>query len=450
MDPLSSISFGGRDSLTLYLSHREWILSCKNVGRIRWIVAAFLFVETILNYLDLQTISVLAPKLTKEIGLSNVQYADIVLAFQVAYLITFTLGGWVIDRLGIRWGLALSIMWWSLAEVATTYAHTGSQLMVYRFLLGLGYPGAYLAAAKTASEWYPPQERGFITGVYTSGATVGATLAPPLIAWLALNYSWRDAFFLTGVAGLVYAIAWTLFYRDPDQHPLLSERERIYIFADRDKEQKRSPAVWDTLSLLLNNRYFWAIVIGRMIGDSPWAFYVYWIPKFLSTSEHLNLRAIGLVAWVPFLFSDLGSLGGGWFSGLLIRRCRSPVKSRMRVMVVCASVTAFTFLIHFTQGTAFILALMSLMMFSEMAWMVNLSTLPVDVFPQEIVGTAVGLTTAGAIIGQLALTFAIGHIVQVYSYTPIFFIMSCLAPIAYCVVRLILRQAPDPVVRSSA
>lgn len=425
-------------------------MSSKNVGRIRWVVAAFLFVETILNYLDLQTLSVLAPKLTKEMGLSNLQYANLVVAFQMAYLITFTLGGWVIDRLGIRWGLTLSMVWWSLAEMATSYAHTGSQLMVYRFLLGLGYPGAYLAAAKTASEWYPPQERGFITGIYTSGATVGATVAPPLIVWLALNYSWRDAFFLTGFAGLVYAVGWALFYRDPQRHPWLSERERDYIFADRDKEKKGGPTVRHTLSFLFKSRYFWAIIIGRMIGDSPWVFYIYWIPKFLSTSENLNLRAIGLIAWVPFLFSDVGSLGGGWFSGLLIRRGRGPVKSRLRVMLVCACATAFTFAIHFTQATAIIVALMSLMMFCEMAWMVNLTTLPVDVFPQEIVGTAVGLTTTGAIIGQLAFTIAIGHIVQAYSYTPIFFMMSCLAPIAYCMVRLILRRAPDPVIRTSA
>ncbi|MGH9352464.1 MAG: hypothetical protein ACRD2G_09925 [Terriglobia bacterium] len=187
-----------------------------------------------------------------------------------------------------------------------------------------------------------------------------------------------------------------------------------------------------------------------MIRETPWVFYVYWIPKFLSTTQRLDLHAIGLVAWVPFLFADLGSLGGGWLSGLLIRRGRTPVKSRLAVMLICACVTTFTFVIHFAHSTVFIIALMSLMMLCVTAWMVNLSTLPVDVFPQEIVGTAVGLTTAGAVVGQLALTFAIGHIVQVCTYAPAFFIMSCPVPIAYCLIRLILRGVGDPGLKNSA
>lgn len=415
------------------------ILSPQAVGRIRWIIAAFLFIETVLNYLDLQTLSVLAPTLTKEMGLTDVQYAHIAQAFQLAYLITFLLGGWVIDKLGVRWGLSLSIVWWSLAEMAHSLAHSGSQIMLYRFLLGLGYPGAYLAAAKAASEWYPPQERGFITGVYTSGATVGATVAPPLIAWLTLSYGWRYAFAITGAAGLLYAVSWVFIYRQPSKHPFLSESERAYILAGREAEAKQTPPLRESLPYLLRNRYFWAIVFGRMIGDTPWIFYVFWIPKFLDATQKMDLRAIGLVAWVPFLFADAGSLGGGWISGALIRRGTAPVESRLAVMLGCVLVTFFTFTIYFTHSAVAVVALMSLMMLCTMAWMVNLSTVPVDVFPQEVVGTAVGLTTAGAIIGQVTFTYFIGHIVQAYSYGPLFFIMSCLPPAAYIVIRVILR-----------
>jgi ACS family hexuronate transporter-like MFS transporter len=426
------------------------LLSPKIVGNIRWIIAGLLFVETILNYLDLQTLSVLAPTLSKEMGFNDVQYATIVQAFQITYLLSFLLGGWVVDKLGTRWGLALAMIWWSLAEAAHGFAHTEHELLLFRSLLGFGYPGAYLAAAKAASEWYPPQERGFVTGIYTAGATVGATVAPPLIAWLAIHYDWHAAFFITGFVGVFYALVWLMFYRTPEKHPLLSEPERDYILAGREDTTESAPPVRESLPFLLRSRHFWAIVLGRMIGDTPWIFYVYWIPKFLSTAEGLDLRAIGMVAWVPFLFSDIGSLGGGWLSGRFIRRGTQPVQARLKVMAGCACVGFFSFTIYFAHSLAIVVGLMSLMMLSAMAWMVNLSTLPLDVFPKEMVGTAVGLTTVGAIIGQTTFTFFIGRIVQAYSYGPLFILMAFLPPIAYIVIRFILRKIPAPGPREPA
>jgi ACS family hexuronate transporter-like MFS transporter len=418
------------------------LLSPKTIGRIRWIIAGLLFVETILNYLDLQTLAVLAPTLGKEMGLTDIQYATITQAFQISYLVAFLLGGWVIDKLGVRRGLALAMIWWSLAEAAHGFAHTGHELLLFRALLGFGYPGAYLAAAKAASEWYPPQERALVTGIYTAGATVGATVAPPLIAWLAIHYNWHAAFFITGFVGVFYALVWLMFYHRPETHPLLAEPERHYILAGRKDTAESAPPLLASLAFLFRSRYLWAIVLGRMIGDTPWAFYVYWIPKFLSSAQGLDLRAIGMVAWVPFLFSDLGSLGGGWLSGRLIRRGTEPVEARLRVMLGCAGIGLFCFTIYFAHSLAIIVGLLCVMMLATMAWMVNLSTLPVDVFPQEMVGTAVGLTTVGAVLGQTIFTFFIGRIVHAYSYGPLFILMSFLPPLAYLVIRFILRKTP--------
>lgn len=416
-------------------------MNSAHVGRVRWLIAILLFGETILNYLDLQTLSVVAPELTKAIGMTDLQYSHIAMAFQFAYLFSFIVGGWVIDKLGVRWGLFLSMLWWSAAAAAHGFASTSHDFMVFRILLGIGYPGAYMAAAKAAAEWYPPQERGFVTGVYSAGATVGATLAPPLIAWLTLQYSWRDAFFVTGTAGLVYAMAWLIMYRSPSSHPWLREPERQYILSSREETKVKTPPLRKTLPYFVRNRYFWAIVLGRMIGDTPWIFYVLWIPKYLNEAEGLNLHAIGYLAWIPFLFSDAGSLGGGWLSGIFVRHGFDPVRARLRVMLGCAVVTLFTFTLYFVHSVPIVIVLLSLMMLCTMGWMINLSTVPVDVFPKEMVGTGVGLTTAGAIIGQLAFTFAIGHIVQLYSYGPLFFIMSGLEVIAYMVIRFILRGA---------
>src|ERR1700728_3547664 len=191
----------------------------KTRNNIRWVIAGLLFGETILNYLDLQTLSVVAPQLGRDLGISNMQYAQIGEAFQFAYLVAFALGGWLIDRIGVRWGLSLSMLWWSLAEISTGMATGVHGFIICRFLLGLGYTGAYLAAAKAAAEWFPPQERGMVTGIYTSGATIGATIAPPLIAWLAVTYSWQYAFYLTGGAGVIYALLWFIRYRKPSEDP---------------------------------------------------------------------------------------------------------------------------------------------------------------------------------------------------------------------------------------
>ena len=416
-------------------------MNSEKVGGLRWVIAALLFAETVLNYLDLQTLSVIAPELKRSIGLTDIQYSQIAEAFQIAYLFSFLVGGWIIDRVGVRLGLFFSVIWWSLAAAAHGFAHSAQDLIVCRLLLGIGYPGAYMAAAKATAEWFPSQERGFVTGVYSGGATVGATIAPPLIAWLAVAYSWRDAFFVTGAAGLLYAIVWVLVYRQPSQHPWLRHAEREYIQANRS--EGKTPPFKQTLPYLLRNRYFWAVVFGRMIGDTPWIFYVLWIPKYLNETNGLDLRAIGHIAWIPFLFSDIGSLTGGWLSGRYIHYGQEPIHARLRVMLVFAALSAFTFTIYFVHSLPWVVALLSVMMFSVMGWMINLSTIPVDAFPEEVVGTAVGLTTAGAIIGQLAFTFVIGHIVEAYSFGPLFFIMSALGPIAYGVVRWILRKAPE-------
>ena len=417
-------------------------MSSTSVGRVRWIVAALLFGETILNYLDYNTLSVLAPHLSDELGMTNIEYARISMAFQVAYLISFACGGWVIDKLGVRWGLGLSILWWSLAEGVCGLVNSTRGLMAARGLLGLGYPGAYLAAAKAASEWYPPQERGLVTGIYTSGALIGATVAPPLIVWLTLTYTWRYAFFITGGAGVLYVLVWFLIYRPPSQHPFLSETERNYILAGRSQEAEPTLPIRQALPFFFRNRYFWAVIVGRLIGDTPWIFYVLWIPKFLSDSQGMDFKAIGYVALVPWLFADVGTLGGGWLSGRFIRRGAAPVQARLRVMLGAAMVTMFTFTIYYASETPLIVGLLGVMMLCTMAWMVNLSTIPIDVFPSQLVGTAVGLTTTGAVLGQLTFTYFIGQIVEHYSYGPLFFIMSLLPPTSYVVIRLILRKAP--------
>ena len=411
--------------------------------RFRYVVLGLLFLETILNYTDFQTLAVLAPVLKERQGLSMTDgdYARVNICFQVAFVLMFLLGGWVVDHLGARKAMAFAVAWWSAAEMLHGLARNPTDLMVCRFLFGFAYPGAYIAAAKVVAEWYPARERALGTGVYTAGATVGATIAPPLIAGLFTWAGWRPVFFVVGAAGFVYLILWLIFYRAPEDNPWLSAAERELVLSGRVEAEVGGAASGGSIRPVLRDRRFWALTVGRMLGDNPWIFYVSWVPLYLSNEFHLSIKDIGLIGWIPYLFSDFGSLGGGWLSGALVRRGWPVIRARLAIMSVSASVLALTFLLGFASSTALIIGLMSIMMFCTMAWMVNLSTMPVDLFPQQIVGRVTALTSTGATIGQTLLTVVIGYCFTHHAYMPLFIMMSFAAPLALIVVRLLLRPS---------
>src|SRR5215471_18519425 len=229
---------------------------------LRWVIALLMFIETLLAYLDLQELSVIAPILEKKIGMTNSQYAFITEGFLLAYTITFLLGGRVIDRLGVRWGLGLSLFCWSTANALHALANTPTQLAIFRFLLGLAYPGAFLAAARAVSEWYPVEERAFVYGSFVSGAMVGSIVAYPMVVWMTTHWSWHAPFLVTGTFGVFLGAAWVAVYRLPDDHPWVTEQERAHISVGRVTEAEGSQWRWTTL---LKTRTFWAVAIGRFI-----------------------------------------------------------------------------------------------------------------------------------------------------------------------------------------
>src|SRR5207249_317256 len=220
-------------------------------------------------------------------------YAFITQAFLMAYTIMFLLGGPVIDRLGVRWGLGLSLFLWSAANAMHALAHNATELAAYRFLLGLFYPGAFLAAARAVSEWYPIRERALVYGIYVSGAMVGSVVAYPMVVTFSSQWSWRAPFLVTGGAGLLLSIVWILIYRHPEQHPWVTANERELVKLGRpvEKEGEVQPA----LKLVLKSPVLWAVGIGRFITDSTWMFYVLWMPKFLVGFQGLSLQQLGRI-----------------------------------------------------------------------------------------------------------------------------------------------------------
>jgi ACS family hexuronate transporter-like MFS transporter len=407
------------------------------IPSLRWVIAALLFTETLLAYTDLQEMSVLAPVLAKTIGMTNTQYAFVAQGFLVSYTVAFLLGGLVIDKLGVRWGLGASIFFWSVADALHALANTPNELAACRFLLGVAYPAAFVAAARAVSEWYPPRERALVYGISVSGATFGAIVAFPLVAWLTAQWTWRAPFLVTGGLGILLSPIWLLVYRPPEHHPWVTEKERQYVKSVSPGERLEPGWGWTSL---LKTRTFWAVGIGRFISDSVWVFYVIWFAKFLTDAQGLSIRQMGKVGWIPFLFADIGFIGGGWLSGRLIKGGMAIRRARITVLTGVTLIRAFTFILAARYSTPILLLLVGVFVLCTTAWQVNLSVLLVDSFDPRVLATASGFTTSLGTFSTILFTAAVGWIVQHYSYRPVFVLLSVLSLAGYGAVVLILGR----------
>ena len=386
-------------------------------GWLRWAVLAVLFLAGVLNYVDRQALSILAPRIQRNLGIDDLGYAHIVQCFLFAYCASFLLAGWLTDRLGTRIMLALSLAWWSAANIATGLVRGATSLGAGRTLLGLGESGVYTVAPKAIGEHFEPQRRGFAYGFFTAGAMIGATLAPPLIGGLAIAYGWRAAFVVTGAAGFVVVAAWLVVYRRPSL-----------------AASSVGPADAIDWGPILRDPSVWGLAAARLIADPVWYFYLFWFPKYLADARGMTLLAIAQLAWVVYLASDIGSIGGGWFSGWLIRRGAAPVRSRMIAMTLAAALAPFGMLIATDVGIGPTLALAAVVAFAHLVFQVNMGTLIVDHYPQRTVSTVFGIIATGSSLGGIFSTQLVGHLVRGGSYDGIFLLMGLLHPVACAVV----------------
>jgi MFS transporter, ACS family, hexuronate transporter len=392
------------------------------VSKFRWAILAMLFAATVLNYVDRQTLSILASSVQKDLGIDDLGYARIVQYFLIAYAISYLFAGWITDKLGAKVSLALFLGWWSLANMATGWVRNAGQLGFARMMLGIGEPGVYTAGPKAVAEHFPPAERGFALGIYTAGAMVGATIAPPLIAWLALKYGWRAAFVITGAAGFVWLAVWLFVYRSPE---------------GEQPARTQEPINWGTI---LRDRRVWGLALARLIADPVWYFYLFWFPKYLTDQRGMTLIQVASVAWIVYLAADLGSIGGGLFSGRLIRNGVAPARSRLIAMGCAAAVAPFGMFIALQLGTAPTLALGALVAFAHLVFQVNIGVLVVDLFPMRNVATVFGLIAAGSAFGGFASTSVVGQLASTGAYDGIFLLMGMLHPTAWLVAWLATKN----------
>jgi MFS transporter, ACS family, hexuronate transporter len=395
---------------------------------------------TVINYIDRQTLSVLAPTIRETFGMSNAMYSRVVTTFLLGYTLSQALSGKLLDRIGTRAGFMLFVGIWTAASMAHSVAATVVQLAAFRFILGLGEAGNWPGAAKAVAEWFPVKERAFAMAIFNSGSTIGAVIAPPLIAWVALTYGWRKAFFIGAILSTILMILWYFFYYTPDKHPKLSSQEREYIRSGQlaGDVDGSPPRPW--LSLF-RYRQLWAVVAARFFTDPIWWFLISWLPNYLKSERGFSLQLIGLLAWIPFLFADIGTLSGGAISSLLIRRGWSIDKARKVVLVTSMALVPIGVAgIVGTTSDALAIASISLIAFGFQSWIANIHTIPSDCFPKKDVGSVFGIGGTSAGIASMLFTLLVGYIVDNFSYTPVYIMVGLMGPIGATLFLLIMRR----------
>jgi MFS transporter, ACS family, aldohexuronate transporter len=413
----------------------------KPIKHLRWWIVWTLFASTVINYIDRQTLSVLAPVIIREFHFSHSDYSRIVSAFQIAYAGMWLVGGVLIDVIGTRIGLTLAMIWWSVASMLPGLANSLAQFSLFRFLLGLGEGCNWPGASKTVGEWFPARERGLAVAIFDSGSSVGAVIAPPFVVLVANALGWRYAFLTAGLLGFFWLIPWLILYRPLHKHPGLTPEERQLIETGRDTAAvsvQRGAARW--LGLLKQSNT-WAIVLGRSLTDPIWWFYVFWLPQYLSDARGFSLKQIGAFAWIPFLAADIGNFTGGFASGYLIRRGMKVVPARKWVCVVSSIPILAGIPAALTHSAFWALAFISLAVWGYASWSTMGLTFPSDLFPQDVVASVTGLSGLGAGLVSAGFTLAVGWLVDKFSYFPAF-VVAALAPLVATACVLLLIRAP--------
>ena len=409
------------------------------VRNLRWWIIGTCFLATSINYLDRQVLSVAAPTICKEFGFTNSDYSSIVTYFLVAYSVMQCISGKMIDTVGTRLGMTLSVAWWSIAAALHALGVGLWSFRIFRFLLGLGEAGAWPASTKVVSEWFPAAQRSLAVAIFDSGSSLGGILAPPLVTWITLHFGWRMAFLGTGLLGAFWLWLWLSIYQKPDHHPRITTQELDLILKGRSGRQDngQSATPW---SRLLGYAEVWGMILGRLLTDCVWWFYVYWLPKYLSDERGMTMGQIALLAWIPFFTVDVGNIASGWFSGHLISRSWSLNTSRKLVMAIGAVSMAAGLPAGLTSNATLSLVLIAVATFGYACWGTMMLTLPSDLFPSSTVAAVSGLSGTGAGIGGILFTWVTGHIVDQASYKPVFAAAGILPLIALAVVNLLIPQ----------
>ena len=414
------------------------------IPHLRWWIGGLLFASTVINYIDRQTLSALAPFLKRDYGWTNEDYALIVIAFRLAYAIGQTALGRMIDRFGTRLGLTVTVAWYSVVAMLTSLAGGLRSFAAFRFLLGLGESPNWPAATKAVSEWFPKRERGLAVALFDSGSSIGAAIAPAMVIGLYSAFGdWRPAFLLTGTLGFVWIFFWRRMYHPPESHPRISEEERRMILADREESAATAAdvAARPSMLTLLRLPQTWGVIIARAFTDPVWFFIADWFMIYL-VSKGFSPEGTLMAFWIPFVAADLGNFAGGGMSSWLIRRGWSVGRARKAVVVFGA--VGMTMLIPtiYMSSLFAIAGLFAISTFAYATYCTMALVFPSDLFHSSSVATVSGLSGTAAGILTILSTYLIGWVADHYSFEPILIASSIIPVVGAVLVLLLVRNSP--------
>ena len=414
------------------------------IPSLRWWIGGLLFLSTVINYLDRQTLSVLAPFLKRDYHWTNADFAWIVIAFRVAYAAGQAFSGRFLDRVGTRKGLSLTVFFYSTVAMLTSFAAGLRSFCAFRFLLGAGESANWPGATKAVAEWFPRRERGWAVALFDSGSSIGSAVAPFLVLWLYNAFGgWRLAFVITGTLGFVWLVLWRFLYYPPDTHPRLGETERRMLLGEREVSGGGSGAVpaarWTEL---LRMPKTWGVIAGRSLTDPVWFFIADWFAIYL-VAKGIRLEQGILVFWIPFIAADLGNFFGGGVSSWLVRRGWPVVRARKALVVFGGLGMCLLACTAFTRSPLALAALFGSATFAYASFSTMVLVLPSDLYPSGSVATVSGMAGTGAGLGTILSTFLIGFVSDRYSFEPIL-IAASLIPLAAMILVLTLVRNPLP------
>ncbi|HEV2382333.1 MAG TPA: MFS transporter [Terriglobia bacterium] len=415
----------------------------KPTHRLRWWIAWALFLSTTINYISRQTFSVLSPVITREFHLSHSDLSWVLSVFQLSYAGMWLIGGFLLDVVGTRLGLALAVAWWSIISMLTGFANSLAQFALFRFLLGIGEGCNWPGASKAVAEWFPAKERGVAVAIFDSGSSVGGAIAAVMVPWVSLALGWRYAFAVSGVLGFAWLLLWLRIYYPLYRHPRVSDQERALIEAGHDTAKQSARSGLARWLHLLRDRNSWGILLGRSLTDPIWWFYVFWLPQYLSDARGFSLKQIAAFAWIPFVAADIGNFTGGFASAFLIKRGVPVLRARKWVcaiscLPVLAGIPAAT-----AHSAYSALAFIAFAVWGYASWSTMGLTFPSDLFPQDAVASVTGLSGFGAGLVGTLFTLAVGKLVDKFSYFPAFFAAATLPLLATAAVLILLSPRTE-------
>lgn len=395
----------------------------------RWLIIAVIFIAIVFNYVDRQIVSILKPVLKAEFSLDDSGYAVILNIFTICYAVMYPVTGWMVDRFGARLVMFFGIITWSLACIGGGISRTIGQFGFFRGLLGAAEPTNFPAQLKVVTVWFPGKLRATANSLCVAGSSIGAIIAPPVIAWIAISYSWQTAFIAMGAIGLLIALLWRLVYRDPPAD-ILKEATGSAPVAEEVAFKWKD--LWKTKSL-------WGILLIRFVSDPVWYFCLFWLPGYLQEQSGLTLAQVGMFGWIPFLFADLGAIGTSAWSDKLVRKGYAPLRARKIMLTTVACVSPLCALTPYLSSAWSTLLVFSIVAIACLSWLFTISVVVAEAFPVKNVASVLGIAGGFGALGAVLFNYFVGQFMGTLGADKIFMAMAFLHPIAILILWTMVR-----------